>query len=157
VDVPGQRLFVAGLGNHSLEVVDLAAGRAQSVGKLGKPQGTAYLPAQRRVFVADGDLGAVVELDGQTLAEVRRTDGLPDADNLRHDRAGERLYVGYGDGGIRVIDARNGAPLADIKLPAHPEGFALDDGAKRIYANLPDAGVIAVIDTERNAIVQRWR
>src|SRR6266567_7196064 len=44
VDVKGQRLFVAALGNNIVEVIDLVAGkRAHSVTGLQKPQGVLFL------------------------------------------------------------------------------------------------------------------
>ncbi len=43
-DVKGQRLFVAALGNNTLEVLDLAQGkRIRSVIGLREPQGVAYV------------------------------------------------------------------------------------------------------------------
>src|SRR5260370_7386552 len=54
VDVKGKRLFVAGLENDTLEVVDLKAGkRARSVPGLKTPQGITYVPALNQVFVAN--------------------------------------------------------------------------------------------------------
>src|SRR5437016_12389009 len=54
VDVRGKRLFVAGLENGTLEVVDLKAGKwARSVPGLQTPQGVAYVPALNKVFVAN--------------------------------------------------------------------------------------------------------
>ena len=53
VDAPGKRLFVAALGNGTLEVLDVGAGtRITSVGGLKEPQGVAYLARQHRVVVA---------------------------------------------------------------------------------------------------------
>src|SRR5882757_1534214 len=53
VDPAGKRLFVAALGNGSLEVLDLAAGKPiRSIHGLNEPQGVAYLPLIRRVVVA---------------------------------------------------------------------------------------------------------
>src|SRR5256885_7151664 len=59
IDARGNRLFVAALGNHSLEVVNLASGAVRSVGDLGKPQGVAYLASLNRLFIADGDRAVV--------------------------------------------------------------------------------------------------
>jgi hypothetical protein len=45
VDVKGKRLFVAGLENGSLEVVDLQAGKwSRSIPGFKKTQGVAYVP-----------------------------------------------------------------------------------------------------------------
>src|SRR5258706_14972051 len=44
VDVKGQRLFVAALGNNTLEVIDLKAGkRVKTIGELHQPQGGLYV------------------------------------------------------------------------------------------------------------------
>src|ERR1700687_6293306 len=54
VDVRGKRLFVAGLENGTLEVVDLKAGKwARSIPGLKAPQGVAYVPSLNKVFVAN--------------------------------------------------------------------------------------------------------
>jgi YVTN family beta-propeller protein len=49
----GKRLFVAALGNDTLEVIDVAADkRITSIGGLNEPQGVAYLPLLHRIVVA---------------------------------------------------------------------------------------------------------
>ena len=56
VDVAGKRLFVAALGNNTVEVVDLATfTRSHTLRGMSKPTGVAYLPAQRRLVVANGN------------------------------------------------------------------------------------------------------
>ena len=65
IDAKGQRLFVAALGNNSLEVIDLAAGkRIQSVPGMSKPTGVLYLPDLNQILVANGDDGTLKILDG---------------------------------------------------------------------------------------------
>src|SRR5690349_25169929 len=60
VDVKGQRLFVAGLENGTLEVVDLKEGKwIRSIPGFKAPQGIAYLPSLNKVFVASNDDGMV--------------------------------------------------------------------------------------------------
>src|SRR3954454_15612382 len=52
VDPAGKRLFVAALGNGTLEVLDVAAGkRIATIRGLKEPQGVAYLPLLHRVVV----------------------------------------------------------------------------------------------------------
>jgi hypothetical protein len=157
IDEKGPRLFVAALGNHTVEVIDLAAGAPlRTLRGFGKPQGLAYVPGANRLYVADGEPGSVTAFDGATFVQVARVDGLADADNLRYDAEAGRLYVGYGAGGIRVFDARTAAMAADIRLPAHPEGFALAGDGWRLFANLPDAGVVAAVNLPRGELAQRW-
>ena len=55
VDVKSHRLFVAALGNNTVEVLDLAGNRHEkSVAGFGEPQGLVYLPQSNRLFVANG-------------------------------------------------------------------------------------------------------
>ena len=68
VDVKDKRLFVAGLENGSLEVVDLQAGKwSKSLPGFKKPQGVAYVPSLNKVFVASGDDGMLSVFRGDTL------------------------------------------------------------------------------------------
>src|SRR6266571_192656 len=67
IDAKGNRLFVAALGNNTLEVIDLAAGkRIQSVSGMSKPTGVLYLPEPNQVLVANGDDGTLKLLNGRT-------------------------------------------------------------------------------------------
>src|SRR5690242_15772471 len=53
VDAKGKRLFVAGLENGTVEVVDLAAGkRMRSIPGFKKPQGIAFVAELNKLFVA---------------------------------------------------------------------------------------------------------
>jgi len=68
VDVNGNRLFVAGLENGSLEVVDLHAGKwSKSIPGFKKTQGVAYVRSLNKVFVASGDDGMLRVFHGDTL------------------------------------------------------------------------------------------
>ncbi|HJQ31469.1 MAG TPA: YncE family protein [Pyrinomonadaceae bacterium] len=154
VDVKGGRLFVAALGNNTLEVVDLNKGeRVNSVSGFDEPQGLVYIPEAGRVVVANGGDGVVTFLDGQSLKTLKtvRTGG--DADNVRYDPARGRVYVGYGDGALAVLSAE-GERLGDVQLGGHPESFQLD-GA-RIYVNVPSRHEVAVVDAEKLKVAETW-
>jgi hypothetical protein len=71
VDLVRERLFVAELGNNSLGVVALAAGKLlRRIGELDEPQGVAYDPATDTVFVADGGDGLVHRFQGAELTPL---------------------------------------------------------------------------------------
>ncbi len=155
---PGRRrLLVAELGNDSLAIVDLAAGRVvRRIAGLSAPQGVGYVAADDTIYVANGGDG--------TLRLFRGADGVArgrialgsDADDVRIDAAAGRIYVGYGAGGIAVIDAARHALLARIALPVHPEGFAFDPAAGRLFVNLPDARAIAVLNPAAATVAAMW-
>src|SRR5262249_26160842 len=60
VDVDQHRLYVAALGNNTVEVIDLAAGRrVTSLPGMHEPQGIAVAPDLKRVVIANGEGGEV--------------------------------------------------------------------------------------------------
>src|SRR5215468_1241875 len=60
IDLSRQRLFVAELGNDSVAVVDLKAGKVKHViTGLKEPQGIGYVPSSDTVFVANAGDGTV--------------------------------------------------------------------------------------------------
>jgi YVTN family beta-propeller protein len=53
LDAKGKRLFVSSLGNDTVEVVDLAAGKVtQHIRNLRAPQGIGFAPQSNRLAVA---------------------------------------------------------------------------------------------------------
>jgi YVTN family beta-propeller protein len=157
IDAKGKRLFVAALGNNTLEVIDVAAGKViKSVRGLHKPTGVLYLPERNQIIVANGDDGTCKIFDGASYDLVRSIDSLDDADNVRFDVKTKAVYVGYGKGGLAVIDPSTTKQTGTIKLAAHPESFQLEQNGKRAFVNVPDAQHIAVVDREKNAMIAKW-
>jgi DNA-binding beta-propeller fold protein YncE len=157
VDVAGQRLFVAALGNNTVEVVDLKAGKdIQSLPGFAEPQGIVYVPEFDRLFVANGSDGTCRILDGHSFKTISTVELGDDADNVRYDEAAKKVYVGYGSGALGVLDARNGAKVADIKLAGHPESFRLETGGANIFVNVPRAGHIAVVSRVKGSVIETW-
>ena len=157
IDLARERLFVAELGNDSLGVVDLSAGKLlRRIGGLDEPQGVAYDPTTDTVYVADGGDGSVHRFRGAELAPLDNIRLGADADNVRLDPEAGRVVVGYGDGGLALIDAASGKPTSEIRLPGHPELFQLEHGGPRIFVNVPDAHQITVVDRSTGRQVAKW-
>ncbi len=154
VDPAGKRLFVAALGNHTLEVLDVAAGkRMTSIPGLDEPQGVAYLPSLHRIVVATRAGGTVTAFDDASYQAIATIAGLSDADNLRFDAAAGLLYVGYGEGALGIIDPSSMKRIADIRLPGHPESFRLEEAGPRVFVNVPTSREILVLDRAQRSIV----
>jgi len=157
VDVAGKRLFVAALGNDTVEVIDISGMRViKSIAGLHEPQGIRFLPDRNRVVVANGGDGSTVFYDGTALSVVHAAKTSGDADNVRYDSKAGRVYVGYGNGALGSFDA-DGTALGDIKLAAHPESFQLETAGPRIFVNVPSAGHVAVVDRDQRAVSATWR
>ena len=152
VDVKRQRLFIAELGNNSLGVVDLAAGKVlRRISGLSEPQGVAYVPFADSVFVANAGDGSVHVLRGDDLGPIGRIELGEDADNVRLDTQRNRVLVGYGNGALAVIDPVTRTKAADIRLKGHPEGFQIDETATKVFVNVPDARDVEVADLASEA------
>jgi DNA-binding beta-propeller fold protein YncE len=147
IDLKRKRLLVAELGNNSLGVIDLAAGKVlRRIAGLSEPQGVAYVPFSDSVFVANAGDGSVRVLRGEDLAPIGHIELGDDADNVRVDTARSRVLVGYGKGALAVIDPVRLSKTADIPLKAHPEGFQIDEAGTRVFVNVPDAREITIVD-----------
>ena len=153
VDLNRQRLFVAELGNNSLGVVDLVGQRLlQTLPGFNEPQGVGYEPSTDTIYVANAGDGSVHILRGEDFAAIGRIDLGDDADNVRIDPAHRRVLVGYGDGGLAIIDPAAYAKIGDLRLPAHPESFQLLDDGKQAAINLPKAHRIDIADLTSNTV-----
>jgi DNA-binding beta-propeller fold protein YncE len=156
IDIAGQRLFVSALGNNTVEVIDLKAGKlAHTISGLKEPQGALYLRNKNRLFVASDKDGTVKVFDGTSFQLLKTVEYGDDADNLRYDSARERVYVGFGSGALGAMDT-DGQKIAETKLDAHPESFQLEKGSSRIYVNLPGSRKVGVVDRDAYSVVTSW-
>ncbi len=155
VDPAGKRLFVSALGNGTLEVLDVGAGkRITSLRGLKEPQGVAYVAAAHRIVVAQRG-GAVTAFDDDKYERTATLGKLGDADNLRYDAAAGQLYLGYGEGALGVLDPTTLKLAASIPVGGHPESFRLEEQGPRIFVNVPPTREVLVIDREKRSIEKR--
>jgi DNA-binding beta-propeller fold protein YncE len=156
-DASTGRLFMAALGNNTVEVLDLKAGtHSRSLSGFREPQGIAAIPDAKLVAVANGQGEGLQLVNADDLrmgAVIRLGD---DADNVRYDASARHIYVGYGSGAIASVDPSNAKALGEAKLPGHPESFQLERSGPRIFVNVPSAGIVAVIDRTAMKVVATW-
>lgn len=155
-DASSGRLFVAALGNNTVEVIDTRAGKLlHTISGLHEPQGILYRPGVNRVYVANGDDGSLRMFDGSSYEPIKNIKLGDDADNVRWDEQDHKIYVGYGSGALAVLD-ENGVKSGEIRLDAHPESFRLEDHGSRIFVNLPGSHKIAVVDRRTKSVIAQW-
>jgi DNA-binding beta-propeller fold protein YncE len=167
VDVKGHRLFVAAVGNHTLEVIDLQSEKqVHTITDLAEPQGLFYDASTNRLSVAcalDGTTKIYDGADFRLLSTVKFPD---DADNIRYDARSKSIIVGYagakalrnraeGSGGLGFIDSE-GKNTGEIVVDAHPESFQLEKTGTRLFVNVPDKQEIEVIDIVNRKVIARW-
>ena len=155
-DAAGQRLFVAALGNNTVEVIDVKAGKhLRSLPGFREPQGIAALPDAKLIAVANGQGDGVqfVSDDYRMALAVRLGD---DSDNVRYDAAAKRVYVGFGSGAIAAVSAGDAKLIGEATLAGHPESFQLERSGTRIFVNVPNADHIAVVDRGSMRVTATW-
>jgi DNA-binding beta-propeller fold protein YncE len=156
-DAATQRLYVAALGNNTVEVLDVKAGRhLRSLPGFREPQGIAVASDAEVVAVANGDGDGVQFMsadDNRATAAVKLGD---DSDNVRYDASARRLYVGFGSGAVAAIDPATARELGQVTLAGHPESFQLERSGSRIFINVPTADEIAVVDRAGMRVIATW-
>jgi DNA-binding beta-propeller fold protein YncE len=156
-DSERRHLFLAALGNNSVEVVDTQAGtHLKHLAGYAEPQGIAFVPDFHAVAIANGQGSGVQLIDAADFRAVRAVALGDDSDNVRYDAAAKRVYVGYGSGALAAIDPSDGRLVGRVPLSGHPESFQLESGGARIYVNVPSAGHIAVVDRQAMRVAATW-
>jgi WD40 repeat protein len=164
VDVQGQRLFVSGLENGSVEVVDLQAGKwLRRISGFKKPQGIAYVAALNKFFVASGDDGMVRIFRADTFALLNSIQLELGPNRVAYDPHRRLLYVGYGGkdagkdyGEVGIIDAVKDEKVAAVPVAAHPAELLLNQSGDTLFVLIPAASEVQVIDTKKRQVVVTW-
>jgi DNA-binding beta-propeller fold protein YncE len=155
-DDSGQRLFIAALGNGSVEVIDTSRGeRVAEIKGLDEPQGVYYDSRTGRLYVATGGDGKLRIYEEKSLGLLSTLEFGSDADNIRYDRETGDIWVGIGNGGIGILNS-TGQKVGLIPLGNHPESFLFEETGDRVYVNLPKQFGVAVVDRKRRAIITKW-
>jgi len=156
VDLHGNRLFMAALGNRSIEVLDIAKRkRIHTIGDVAEPQGLYFDPTSNHLFAATRQDGAVNVFDGGNYQLLQTTNLGGNADNIRYDARGRRVVVGFGSGALAFLDS-SGKKTGEVPLDAHPESFQLEKAGTRAFVNVPDRKEIEVVDLAKDAVLAKW-
>jgi DNA-binding beta-propeller fold protein YncE len=157
LDLTGEKLFVAALGNNTVEVVDVKNGtHLKSLPGPREPQGIVGVPDAKLIAVANGQGDGIQLIDASDYRFTKAISLGDDSDNVRYDAATKRLYVGYGSGALAAISPADGKVLGNVKLAGHPESFQLERGGPRIFVNVPTAEHIAVVDRNAMRVIATW-
>ena len=165
VDVQGKRLFIPGLENGTLEVVDLQAAKwMRSIPGFKKPQGILYVAELNKLFVASGDDGVLRVFRGDTLQLLDSIQLEPGPNRVVYEPHSKLVYVGYGGkdagrdyGEVGIIDAKNDKHIGDIKVAAHPSELLLDKSGTTLFVFISIANQLQVIDANKRQVVSTWQ
>jgi DNA-binding beta-propeller fold protein YncE len=158
VDPPNHRLFVT-RATHT-QAIDTNTGKvlADITGQI-RSHGVALVPNLNRGFITDGGgKGGIIVFDLKTYAVLGRIPTMPDSDGIVYDRTADRVLAVSGDGNALMVFNPNIDPktghVETIALGGAPE-FLAPDG-NRVYINLADKDLIAVVDLAAGKVIDRW-
>jgi YVTN family beta-propeller protein len=157
-DAARKHLYVAALGNDTVEVLDTATlTHVKSLTGFHEPQGIAAVPDLGAMAIANGATGTLQLVDAQTYATRWTLEIGGDADNVRYDAAAKRLYVAA-EGGLYAVDPAAGKKAGRIAIDGHPESFQLESDGPRVFANLPGALRSEIVAADRATMkaTARW-
>jgi outer membrane protein assembly factor BamB len=147
-------------------VIDAVDGKQVSaITGVGKPHAVLYREDLNRLYVTDGDNGALKIIDGKTFAPLGSIPLEKDADSIGYDANRNYLYIDNGgkDAGgqhsslVTVVDTTAGTKITDIRIPSETlEAMALDVYRPRLYVNNRAQNQVAVIDRWKNAVIASW-
>src|ERR1700722_1267944 len=163
VDAERERLIFSALGNNTVEIVSLFAGKVvHSIPGLDGPQGVLYVPENDRIVIANSGDGKVKVFNGTSFDLLKTLDFGKDPDNIRYDSLAQKIYVGYGEdesGAIGIIDATTYERLSgDYNLGGgHPESFQLESSGPKIFVNDPDGGSVTLTIERITRAVSKWQ
>lgn len=159
MDSAARRLYVS----HATKVVVIDVDKNEVVGEIPGANGVhgiALAPRLNRGFTSNGRDATVTIFDLKTLKAIgqAKTGGNPDA--ILYDPATSHVFTfnrtrAAADATSTIIDAASGEVIGAIPLGGRPE-FAVADGKGQVFVNLDDKSEVAVIDSRKGAIVQRW-
>ncbi|MEO6725608.1 MAG: YncE family protein [Blastocatellia bacterium] len=159
MDSAARRLYVS----HATKVVVIDVDKNEVVGEIANLKGVhgiAIAPELNRGFTSNGGDATTTIFDLKTLKTIgsAKTGGNPDC--IIFDPASKRVFTfnrtrAAADASSTVIEAATGEVAGTIMLGGRPE-FAVADGKGQIFVNLDDKSEIAVIDSRKMTVTNRW-
>lgn len=159
IDPRRRLLFVAHLGDGSIDVIDLRTQRLRAViPGVSDVHGVLAVPQISRLYASATGTDELAVIDEGTLRVIARVPAGDYPDGIAYAAPERKLYVSDETGGTEtVIDARTNRRLATISLGGEAGNSQFDDAANRIYVNVQTAEQLVAIDPRRDRIIARYR
>jgi YVTN family beta-propeller protein len=156
LDPGARRLYVS----HGTKVVVIDVDRDAIVGEIADTpgvHGVALAPELDRGLASDGGENQAAIVDLKTLRILTKVDTDRGPDSMLFEPGRQEFYTFNGRAdSATVISAKSNAVVATIPLGGRPEFATADAAAGRVYDNLENKSLVAVIDAATHAVVARW-
>jgi hypothetical protein len=156
-DAEHERLFLTATGMKTVEIVNLASGKPERALTGDGPAAALFAPEFNQLYVTRGE--SVCLYDGLAFELKAKADLQSRLDELGYDPKAKRLYVGCmspNNTAIAIVGIQDGRKIGEIKLPAKPQGFVVEQQGNRIFANMPTLNQIAVLDRDKGTVAATW-
>src|SRR5258708_1475511 len=165
IDLKHNRLFATPEDYHAVLVFDLVTSQlVTEIRGIAKPHAILYRDDLDRIYVTDGEDGALKIFDGKTYRPVGSVALAKDADAIGYEPSRQYLYVVNGGKDVKepfsrlsVIDTTAGTKVAEIRIEGETlEAMALDMWRPRLYVNNKAKGQVAGVDRWKQAGTASW-
>jgi DNA-binding beta-propeller fold protein YncE len=165
VDLKHNRLFATAEDYHAVLVLDLVTAEPiAEIRGVAKPHAVLYRDDLDRIYVTDGEAGALTVFDGKTYQPLATVPLALDADSIGYEPARQYLYIVSGgkDAGqpfsmLTVVDTAASKKVTEIRIEGETlEAMALDAFRPRLYVNNKARNQVEVVDRWKQAVVASW-
>lgn len=157
IDPAARRLYVAHLGDGSVEVVDL--GKQAVVGTItgtSSAHGVALAPDRHTLLATSSATNEVVFVDTASLKETGRVKSGELPDGIAYDPARAKAYVSNEhDHAVTVIDLAARKALAPIEVGGETGNVIYDPASGKAFVNEQTHGELLAIDPATDSITER--
>src|ERR1700730_2042960 len=165
IDLPTNRIFLTAEYNDAVEVFDIRTNTLiHTIRGVDTPHTPLYLPAVKQLWVVDGGDGRLMIFDGGTYSVVESIQLAIGADSAVYDPPRHLLYIATGGEDakmdfslISIVNTSTHKHVGYIRVEStNIEGMAIDKSGARLFANVRDRSLVAVIDTAKRTVTSTW-
>jgi DNA-binding beta-propeller fold protein YncE len=165
IDLENHRLFTTPEGYKAVIVLDYQTGKVlHTIEGIGVPHAVLYRQDLSRIYVTDGEPGAVKIFDGKTYKLLKVVKLLAHTDSISYDSAAKDLYIITGGkqakqevSEIAVLNTTSEKVVGRIHLEGNAlEAMGMETTGPRLYVNNTAKNSIDVIDREKRTLLASW-
>ena len=157
LDVPGRRLYVAHLGDSTLDVLDLdTLGVKAIVPNISQVHGVAVASELEKVYASATGADELVTIDSSTYRVISRTPTGAFPDGVAFDRDHALVVVSNKNAGtLTVIDASTGKRIRTVALSHEVGNVFYNEADKLVYAATRPPDQLLAVDATGGTITTR--
>jgi len=164
-DMARKRFLLAAEDNGTIEVFDLRNGlHLESLPGFGNPHNIVVRGGASTILVADSEASKSQLLDAKTYKNLKSLPLELGANCTLYDSQRKRIYITTGGDRVKLststliaVNADTGAVLKSTPMPSiHLQPLALDPSTGRLFVNLADKNIVAVVDRDSFKILAQW-